>query len=65
LKRYVGEQVGFFNRRIIILVLLIIVIVLVARRSARVAYLKSPAFEARVRATVIEEIERGPAQKLP
>ena len=54
----------FFNRRIIILVLLIVVIVLVAAIGGVVAYLKSPAFEARVRATVIEEIEKRTGAKV-
>src|SRR5262245_6903541 len=59
-----GARLRFLNRRIIILLLLVVVIAIVATIGGVIVYLKSPAFEARVRRTVIEEIEKRTGAKI-
>src|SRR5512138_2824663 len=53
-----GAVLRFLNRRRIIAALGIVVILIVAAMAGVIAYLNSPAFEARARRAIIEEIQR-------
>ena len=54
----------FFSKRTVLLALTFAVILLVGAVVASAVYLKSPAFEARARRYIVEEIERRTGGKV-
>src|SRR5215510_14241848 len=59
-----GAILRFLSRRRIIATLAVVAVVLGAAIAAMIAYIKSPAFEARARQSIIEEIERRTGAKV-
>src|SRR5262245_30224947 len=59
-----GATLRFLNRRRIIAVFAFVAIIIGAAIAAVVVYVNSPAFEARARRSIIEEIERRTGAKV-